>query len=117
MASPVAPVATTKMVTSPDRSALAEAPAGDPAATSATVQDKGMEAPQPKQPGVEQAMAVAPTIIRDTYTGSGKLDGKIALITGGDSGIGRSVAVHFAREGACVRAGGLNHGCMRARVS
>jgi NAD(P)-dependent dehydrogenase (short-subunit alcohol dehydrogenase family) len=40
--------------------------------------------------------------IRDNYKGTGKLKGKIAVITGGDSGIGRSVAVHYAREGADV---------------
>lgn len=43
-----------------------------------------------------------PIFIRDDYRGSGKLDGKVAIITGGDSGIGRSVSVHFAREGADV---------------
>jgi NAD(P)-dependent dehydrogenase (short-subunit alcohol dehydrogenase family) len=47
-------------------------------------------------------MKPQPRTIRDDYRGSGKLDGKIALISGGDSGIGRSVAVMFAREGANV---------------
>lgn len=57
---------------------------------------------QPAQPGSEQRMAPQPIVIREDYRGSGKLKGKSALITGGDSGIGRSVAVHFAREGADV---------------
>ncbi len=47
-------------------------------------------------------MTPQPEYIRPGYKGSDKLQGKIALITGGDSGIGRSVAVHFAREGADV---------------
>jgi NAD(P)-dependent dehydrogenase (short-subunit alcohol dehydrogenase family) len=60
--------------------------------------------PEQKQklPGNEYLMHPEPEIIRENYAGSGKLLGKVAFITGGDSGIGRSVAVHFAREGADV---------------
>ncbi len=57
---------------------------------------------QSQQPGIEQKMTPKPETIRQNYRGSGKLEGKAALITGGDSGIGRSVAVHFAREGCDV---------------
>ncbi|HEX8575989.1 MAG TPA: SDR family oxidoreductase [Flavobacterium sp.] len=53
-------------------------------------------------PGLEAEMSPQPNIINENYKGSEKLKGKIALITGGDSGIGRSVAVHFAKEGADV---------------
>jgi NAD(P)-dependent dehydrogenase (short-subunit alcohol dehydrogenase family) len=57
---------------------------------------------QQNLPGNEHQMIPEPEIMRENYTGSGKLQGKVAFITGGDSGIGRSVAVHFAREGADI---------------
>lgn len=54
------------------------------------------------QPGVEADMEPQPRYIEAEYIGSDKLKGKVAIITGGDSGIGRAVAVHFAAEGADV---------------
>lgn len=57
---------------------------------------------QNHQPGVEAEMTPAPIYDDENYQGSGKLKGKNALITGGDSGIGRAVAVAYAKEGANV---------------
>ncbi len=57
---------------------------------------------QDHQPGVESKMHPQPEYINPNYKPAGKLIGKTALITGGDSGIGRAVAIHFAKEGADV---------------
>lgn len=57
---------------------------------------------QNQQPGIQTEMNPAPVVVDPDYQGSNKLRDKAALITGGDSGIGRSVAVLYAKEGADV---------------
>ncbi|WP_245392543.1 SDR family oxidoreductase [Salinicola halimionae] len=61
-----------------------------------------IHAQQQSLPGKESLMQPLAEFIRPGYRGSGKLEDKIALVSGADSGIGRSASIHFAREGADV---------------
>src|SRR5207344_554921 len=59
-------------------------------------------AQQQEVPGIQSKMTPVPDCGEESYQGSGKLTGKVAVIIGGDSGIGRAVAIAYAREGADV---------------
>src|SRR5204863_10046234 len=66
--------------------------------------EKKLQAPQhqQQQPGREHKMKPRPRAEDEKHRGSGKLQGKVTIITGGDSGIGRAVAIAFAKEGADI---------------
>ncbi len=57
---------------------------------------------QDQQPGIESLMVPEPNVEDPDYTGANKLTGKVAIITGGDSGIGAAAAIAFAKEGANI---------------
>lgn len=66
------------------------------------MKQKNFKTQKQKKPGMESKMIPSPEYISKKYKASGKLTNKVALITGGDSGIGKSIAVHYAHEGADV---------------
>jgi len=81
-------------------------PASDPPAWmpgKAAPKEEGRPAQhQDRQPGIESEMQPPPESFMKNYKAAGKLEGKVALISGGDSGIGRAIAIGYAKEGADI---------------
>jgi NAD(P)-dependent dehydrogenase (short-subunit alcohol dehydrogenase family) len=77
----------------------------------------GFPEQQQEVPGVQSAMNPVPDCGEQSYRGNGRLAGKRAVITGGDSGIGRAVAIAYAREGADVLISYLNEDDDAAEVA
>src|SRR5918994_2077160 len=80
--------------------------------TTENPREAGTKPPFPQEsleyPGLESEMTPRPDYGEESYQGYGRLQGKVALITGGDSGIGRAVALAYAREGADILISYLN---------
>ncbi len=68
----------------------------------------GQPEQQQEVPGIQSKMTPVPDCGEGSYVGTGQLEGKVAVITGADSGIGRAVAIAYAREGADVLISYLN---------
>lgn len=93
-----------KTQTAPKSATIHEFPSVESRARQGAAREPKPPFPRQHQPrpGLEHEIEPRPRYFGEHYRPAGKLDGKVALITGGDSGIGRSVAVLYAREGASI---------------